>query len=829
MIKKSITEAQKSTTFISQGKQATYKNGGSRYDTRKDTSLNSAGTGWVEQDVNMLFKTGNYLFSIPVHGKTNDYTVTIKILHFLDRLNDLLKTKQFAVPTFQQALMNSMNTDDVQCSCNCLEGSVKIKLLDGRDVPISQLVKEFNQGKENYIYSTDDNGDFVPSKIAWVGQTGLATELLEVVLDNGEKVLTTFDHLYRKRTGEYIPASELQPGDSLMPLYFREGIKGYTLVKDNSTNYWYSVYKRVAKHYFPEQFIGAEERAKLDGSIEKVHYGAAVHHRDFVKENNYPDNLQIMTAMEHWMYHAKCAKKPLWENMSEEGKAHLMAHGNAMNANPTPRMLEVRKKFIAAGVATNYDPERKVRQAALMSKVAFANWAALTPEQRSAQAMKSKATAKARGTDHGWHLSEETKRKHSEASKLSNARPEVRQKIREGIANFLANETSEERAARLMKLKEACNRPEAKLARARTCSKKVFLKLIADKLPLTEENYETVRKSVRFAPKLSSVFPEGISQAVSFFELNHKVVSVRKVILSEPVPVYDLTTEESTHNFLLSAGVIVHNCPDQIYRWQHQATLNDNNSGRPETRPSLVTNPTNKPGSCKHILFVLSNKIWATKVARTLFNYIIDIWKNKKQLFDRIIRPALNDITDEKILGQPEKVEQPITQIPPEDIATEAINSYYQGSQQFDDDQEFALQICAELGADVRIYVTPENTPEQIEELGEMLKLGVEPNLIRELSDPSISYKVINLIGTASLQGINLLPYKDFPPDALEQILRGVQLKVPIDKIALRGFNARQIEQLVRAYRISPQLYKEICDPRITYNGMRDIIRQKGN
>ncbi|MCM1323024.1 MAG: SWIM zinc finger family protein [Acetobacter sp.] len=440
-------------------------------------------------------------------------------------------------------------------------------------------------------------------------------------------------------------------------------------------------------------------------------------------------------------------------------------------------------------------------------------------------------------------------------------------------------------------------------------------------------------------------------------------------------------------------------CPDWAYRFGHAMTLSDDNAGRPEARPAPITNPNNQKGCCKHILYVLSNKLWTTKVARTLFNYIVDIWKNKKQLFDRIIRPALNDITDEKILSKPEKVvEQPTEQPQAQDqaaqspdgeqpaatdgahesyegisveqravdmfgvtyqpafcgyvlrdgrmldfsagqgrrvqdhreigkvytdetfeytsdaivkfvhdtgairvdyqsgsieidvsfvptdkqydrltyfirkgdrcsldfsdgsrllksyyfdeksanyvrvlnvirhyfntgkfaedsAATEAVNSYYDGKQVFDEDQEFALSICREIGADVQPYVTPENTPEQIEELGQAYKNGLPAEVLVQLTDPLLSYKAIEIIARAyTKNNVDLLPYKTFAPDALEQILRGKLLGVPLDKIALKGFNSRQIEQLVRAYKISPALYNKICDRSISYNRMRDII-----
>lgn len=44
-----------------------------------------------------------------------------------------------------------------------------------------------------------------------------------------------------------------------------------------------------------------------------------------------------------------------------------------------------------------------------------------------------------------------------------------------------------------------------------------------------------------------------------------KIKRKTKIELTEPIPVYDITVPE-THNFLLEAGVFVHNCCQVIYK-----------------------------------------------------------------------------------------------------------------------------------------------------------------------------------------------------------------------------------------------------------------------
>lgn len=270
-------------------------------------------------------------------------------------------------------------------------------------------------------------------------------------------------------------------------------------------------------------------------------------------------------------------------------------------------------------------------------------------------------------------------------------------------------------------------------------------------------------------------------------------------------------------------------CADWLHRGSYVATVNGVNAGRPENRPAIKTNPQNKEIYCKHILSVLQSKVWAARVARTLFNYIIEVWKSKKLMFDKIIRPALGDITDEKILSKPEKSQTQEVQDSEissnQTTAQEAVNTYYEGRQVFDEDQEFMLSIVADNGTDIRPYVTPENTPDQILELGEQVNNGTDIGLVQKLAaEPTLPYRTMKVICEASREGTQLYEHRYLSPDVLQQVVRGVKLGVPVDKTALKGFNSRQIEQLIRAYLIDTTLYDKICRTDITYNKMRDII-----
>ena len=112
-------------------------------------------------------------------------------------------------------------------------------------------------------------------------------------------------------------------------------------------------------------------------------------------------------------------------------------------------------------------------------------------------------------------------------------------------------------------------------------------------------------------------------------------------VMTVNTPVYDLKVENS-ENFAVKAGVILHNCPDWKYRMNFWATLNQINSGNPETRPSDETNPHDELGpACKHVLATLSNSSWILRVASVLNNYVNFFKLHRKKQYAEVIYPAL--------------------------------------------------------------------------------------------------------------------------------------------------------------------------------------------
>ena len=132
-----------------------------------------------------------------------------------------------------------------------------------------------------------------------------------------------------------------------------------------------------------------------------------------------------------------------------------------------------------------------------------------------------------------------------------------------------------------------------------------------------------------------------------------------------------------------------------------------------------------------------------------------------------------------------------------EEVDNEVATEAYLNDGTFDEDQELMLQIVKEDGHDVSDYVTPDNSPEQIFELGESVSLGIPPQKIALMADPSISFMAIQVINKAWKKKIDLtkyLPWAD--PFVLNQALLGAQKGIDPDLFIKKGYDHRQIEQI---------------------------------
>ena len=139
------------------------------------------------------------------------------------KLVEKIKLKMQRKETYDTSTGNTTNQPDVMAllenyflPTSCIIPETSISLLDGRELPMKDVIDEYNSGKELWVYSIDKkNKKVIPGKIKWAGYTRKNAELVRVYLDNGEHIDCTPDHKFILRNGEEVEAQNLEKKSEL--------------------------------------------------------------------------------------------------------------------------------------------------------------------------------------------------------------------------------------------------------------------------------------------------------------------------------------------------------------------------------------------------------------------------------------------------------------------------------------------------------------------------------------------------------------------------------------------------------------------------------------
>ena len=175
-------------------------------------------------------------------------------------------------------------------SNDCFTGDTKVKLLSGKSKTLEELEKNY---ENEYVYSCKENGEIIPGKINKVWKTKKVTKLVKITLDNGETIKCTPEHKFMLRDGSYLEAKNLNETISLMPLYSERNKDNRMTFIDNKTGTRKKTYT-MAANYYKNNHSEAKERIGIEGNKYVI-----IHHQDFDKTNDNPDNLIYMGNNDH--------------------------------------------------------------------------------------------------------------------------------------------------------------------------------------------------------------------------------------------------------------------------------------------------------------------------------------------------------------------------------------------------------------------------------------------------------------------------------------------------------------------------------------------------
>ena len=202
----------------------------------------------------------------------------------------------------------------------CFDMNTKISLLDGRELSITEIAKEYASGKVNWAYSCNpDTGEVVPGIISWAGVTRKDERVLRLTLDNDETITCTLDHKFPVKGKGFIEAQNLTIGESMIPLYrdkqkVQKNGNEYERVYQNHTGQWVFTHRLVSNW---KNTVGISEEFVYDGKLANDKK-TIIHHMNFNRFDNTPSNLNMMNYYDHWLYHTKTQTISYPQSMIDE-------------------------------------------------------------------------------------------------------------------------------------------------------------------------------------------------------------------------------------------------------------------------------------------------------------------------------------------------------------------------------------------------------------------------------------------------------------------------------------------------------------------------------
>ncbi|TSC92199.1 MAG: DNA gyrase subunit B [Candidatus Berkelbacteria bacterium Licking1014_85] len=391
------------------------------------------------------------------------------------------------------------------------------------------------------------------------------TKVIQITLDNEEKITCTPDHLFMLRNGNFIQAKNLTAKMSLMPLRKklseRKGritIEGYEMVLNPLTHKW------AFSHLLSDQFnIKNKVYQKIDISHK--------HHIDFNKLNNNPDNIIQIKPEEHLQIHR------------DHADMTLHTPKTIQKCNKIKRTIAYRKK-ISNTIKTKYGKmlsEKAKKQWENAEYKKYISQKYIEFYQNNAEFRNQNRISLNNAQKKYWGNDINKKTQSDKVKKYFGDHPELKKilsknaKIQWNNEKLLSwrSETTQKqwtdkfRKARKEKYNQTFLNSSLKFA------KDLFEK------GFNIDQYDNFRNSLKKKnPNLLKLetlktrfFNNNINLLNDAIEnFNHKIKKIE--YLKNKIDVYDLEVS-NTHNFALSSGVFVHNSAKQGRDRKFQAIL----------------------------------------------------------------------------------------------------------------------------------------------------------------------------------------------------------------------------------------------------------------
>ena len=435
----------------------------------------------------------------------------------------------------------------------CFTGDTKVKSLDGNSYSFKELVD--NDVKTLWAYSIDKNGNVVPALAKNIRKIKETNKLVKITLDNGKVIKCTLDHKFMLPDLSYEEAKNLKVGQSLMPIYTKIENKHEMYFDRNSGKYKYT------HDLVGNTILAREKEDALDRLQNEEHApnqnSICVHHKGVFNQNNSlnntPENLEWLTAKEHFIEHSKHNKsekgKEYYRELHREGK--LKNWGETYNGSEK-HIVDVKRAWDLGKYANCYN------HFAEYNKTQANKDSCKKSNSNPLHILHSKQTKALKTIK---YLVENNLEVNEENYNYNKCQGAVLFSNLDTLFNSLADaiELSDNVDISNYVLKREQDNNVEVWKRSRVA--RVINRLTDKGLELNEENYNSVRVKKDKDPKFETILTVFDSYEEAYEagkHYNHKIVDIEYLDV-ENEPVYCMEVPEY-HNFLLDADVVIHNC-----------------------------------------------------------------------------------------------------------------------------------------------------------------------------------------------------------------------------------------------------------------------------
>lgn len=442
----------------------------------------------------------------------------------------------------------------------CFSGGTKVRSLDGNSYSFKELVDKGQ--KEIWTYAKDRNGNVVPALGTDIRKTGTAKEMLRITLDNEEIIESTPEHFFMDAEGQYKMAQDLQVQESLMPIYTRINEDGRTEYYDQNTNMYKPVYRMVAENILDKEREEAYKRLEVEDHAPSQNC-IQVHHKDYNKLNDSPENLDWVTAKEHFEDYP-----PTWAETYNGSEQHKQDVKNAW----------ARGVYDQNTWAYTYNGSKAQREN-LRAKHARGDYKNATFNANGYNGSKKNSETATRVNKSQKHIDSVYRGSvlvgvrflqdnnlpfdeyHYDFYRSKNS-PRYSHLLDNGFYDSYEEiyEDAKTYPSRSFKhAHEYTNKYDVN-KKQRNQIAKVIKSLIEQGLTFDEYNYNFIKSRGTTRYENITKWFESYEEAYEYAKhYNHKIVSIERIEYDEPIDVYCMTVE-NYHNFLLDGGVVVKNC-----------------------------------------------------------------------------------------------------------------------------------------------------------------------------------------------------------------------------------------------------------------------------